>query len=81
MDHHHQARLKLVSTLIFWLTLFPDVEASDHLSDAQGRQMTPVARTTGPSGPLSLTSGKEVAQQYHKIRGNRTDRDKAKTAL
>ena len=41
--------------------------------------MTPVARRTGPSDPLGLTSEKEVAQQYHKVHGNRTDRDKAKT--
>lgn len=61
------------------LTRCSDAEASDYLSDAQDRQMSPVARMTGPSDPLGLTSGKEMAQQYHKVHGNRTERDKAKT--
>lgn len=60
------------------LILFLDVEGSDYLSDTQGRQMTPVARTTGPSDPLALTSEKEMTKEYHKVHGNKTDRDKAK---
>lgn len=81
MVHVHQARLELEifhKSFLLLIPVFSDAEASDYLSDAQGRQMTPVARTTGPSDTLSLTSGKETTEEYHKIHQNKTDRDKAK---
>lgn len=43
--------------------------------------MTPVARTTGPPDPLILTSEKETVKEYHKVHGNRTERDKAKAVF
>lgn len=66
-----------MTILVSYANLFLDVEASDYLSDTQGRQMTPVARTTGPPDPLGLTSGKDMVKEYHEVHGNRTDRDKA----
>ncbi|KAL9044100.1 MAG: hypothetical protein Q9214_002741 [Letrouitia sp. 1 TL-2023] len=56
-----------------------DTEASDCLSDSQGRQMTPVVGGSGDSpDPLPLSSKRRA---YHKAHGHITEREKAEAFL
>lgn len=56
-----------------------DTEASDCLSDSQGRQMTPVVGGSGHRpDPLPLSSKRRA---YHKAHGHITEREKAEAFL
>ena len=55
----------------------PDVNHS-YLIDAQGRQVTPLAKTSGVPDPLPLHAGKGPTRAYHRAHGNMTPEAKAK---
>lgn len=75
----HQVNLQTFLTSKIILTVpLTDAEASDYLSDSRGRQVTPVARTTGPSDPMTLSTGRRTARAYHKAHGNATEAEKAR---
>lgn len=58
-----------------------DVEPSSYLSDSQGRQVTPLARTEGPPDPLPPGSGRSPTRAYHKAHGNVTEHQKSQAEL
>ena len=58
-----------------------DVEPSTYLSDSQGHQVTPLARTTGPPDPLPPNSGRSPTRAYHKAHGNITHHQKSQAEL
>lgn len=52
-----------------------------YLSDSQGRQVTPLARTQGPPDPLPAGSGPSPTRAYHKAHGNVTEHQKTQAEL
>lgn len=52
-----------------------------YLSDSQGRQVTPLARTQGPPDPLPPGSGPSPTRAYHKAHGNVTEHQKTQAEL
>ncbi|MCJ1248930.1 hypothetical protein MMC30_006151 [Trapelia coarctata] len=58
-----------------------DVEPMSYLSDSQGRQVTPLARTQGPPDPLPAGSGPSPTRAYHKAHGNITEHQKTQAEL
>lgn len=73
----------ITSSLYPCLLTSADAEASDFLSDSQGRRLTPriSANSTAPADPLPLSSSRKTARIYHKAHGNRTEAEKAKAVL
>ncbi|KAI9810678.1 MAG: hypothetical protein M1827_006137 [Pycnora praestabilis] len=53
-----------------------DSEASDYLSDNQGRQLTPQASATGPRD--AVPAGLKPNRAFHKVHGNKSTRERAK---
>ncbi len=52
-----------------------------YLSDSQGHQITPLARTRGPPDPLPPGSGPSPTRAYHKAHGNVTEHQKTQAEL
>jgi hypothetical protein len=53
-----------------------DVDPSAYLSDANGKQITPLARTRGTPDLLPLGAGPSPTREYHRAHGNVTEEQK-----